>query len=81
VDAEFVQFVGLIFHQGDKRGYDNGHPGKMERRELVTQGLAGTGWHDRQSVVPGHNGVNDGLLSGPESFEIEDFSQSVLERS
>ena len=80
-NAKLIQLVALVLHQRNQRRHDDGRARKMERRQLVTEGLAGAGRHDRDRVVTFDDRLDDGLLSGSEFFEPERTSHQPFERS
>ena len=57
-----AQALHLVTHQGDERGYHQSDAGKHQAGHLVTDGFAGAGGHDAQSIPALQNGVNDRLL-------------------
>jgi len=57
----------LVLHQGDERRDDQRQPRQQHGRDLIAQGLSPAGGHDPQAVPPRQNGVDQDLLSRPES--------------
>ena len=49
----------LIFHQGDQRRDDDGHPGQQHGRELEGERFAGAGRHDAEGIDPGQHAFDD----------------------
>ena len=70
-DAKLMLACPLVLHERDQRRDDDRRAWEIQRGQLVTEGLAGAGRHDRDRVVTLHDRLNDGLLSGSEFFKPE----------
>ena len=62
VFAHAVHHVHLVFHQCDKWWYNDGCSFHQERRQLVTQALTATSWHEHKGVVTRKKIADDSLL-------------------
>ena len=65
-DSCRIQCFYLILHQRDQRGDHNRNPRQHQCRQLVTDGLARTGGHNRQSIPPTQDRIRNSLLPFPE---------------
>ena len=63
----------LIFHQADQRRDHDGDARQQQRGHLVADGLARTGGHHGQNVLPGQQPGDDLLLTGTEAIIAEHF--------
>ena len=63
-DAVGVQGVHLVLHQGDQRRDDQRDAAKDEGRQLVAEGLAAAGGHQRQAVAACQDVSDDLRLLG-----------------
>ncbi len=79
VDADLLQLVHLVLHQGDQGRDDDRGAGELGPGELVAQGLAGAGRHDGQGVLAGEDGLDDLLLPLAEGAEPEGPAQAAVE--
>ncbi len=70
-EAPFFEFGYLIFHEGDQRTDHQGSAAARHRRQLVAEGLAGSGRHYQQDVAARNDGPADGFLAGAERGESE----------
>ena len=71
--AGLYQRPHLIFHQADQRRHHDGDARQQQRRHLIADGLARTGGHHGQNVLPGQQPGDDLLLSGAEAVIAEHF--------
>ena len=71
-EAERGKFRGLVVHEGDERGDDEGCAASGERGELVAEGFARAGGHDEQDVAAIGGGFADLLLVRAEVAVAED---------
>ena len=71
--AGLYQRPHLIFHQADQRRHHDGDARQQQRRHLIADGLARTGGHHGQNVLPGQQPGDDLLLSGAEAVIAEYF--------
>ena len=71
-EAERGKFRGLVVHEGDERGDDEGRAASGERGELVAEGFARAGGHDEQDVAAIGCCFADLLLVGAEVAVAED---------
>ena len=62
---------GLVVHEGDERGDDEGGASAGDGGELVAEGFSCSGGHDEQDVAAVGGGAADGFLIGAEGFEAE----------
>ena len=58
-DAQQPHRVDLILHQGDQR---NAAAVSGQRRYLIAQGFASTGWHQHQGIITRNQGLYDLVL-------------------
>ena len=63
----------LILHQADQRRDHDGDARQQQRGHLVADGLARTGGHHGQNVLPGQQPGDDLLLTGAEAIIAEHF--------
>lgn len=72
-DAEACgsELGGLIVHEGDERGDDEGGAAAGDGWELVAEGLACSSGHDEKDVAAVGGGTADGLLIGTEGLVAE----------
>ena len=76
-DALGLQGVDLILHQGDERRNDQRAALPEHRRQLVAEGFAAAGGHDRQNVAPFQHRFHYGGLTGPKIAVPEALRQNV----
>ena len=55
---------GLVVHEGDEWGDDEGGAAAGDGGELVAEGFSGSGGHDEENVAAVGGGAADGLLVG-----------------
>jgi hypothetical protein len=78
-DAELAEVCGLVGHERDERGDDEGEAALHDGGKLETEALAGPGGHDADDIVSGED-VFDGLaLGGTEGVVAEDGAKCVVE--
>ena len=65
-EAERRELGGLVVHEGDERGDDEGGAAAGDGGELVAEGLASSGGHDEQDVAAVGGGAADRFLVGAE---------------
>ena len=63
----------LILHQADQRRDHDGDAWQQQRGHLVADGLARTGGHHGQNVLPGQQPGDDLFLTGAEAIIAEHF--------
>ena len=79
-DSEFAEVRGLVGHERDERGDDEGESALHDGGKLEAEALAGPGGHDADDIVSGED-VFDGLaLGGTEGVVAEDGAECVGER-
>jgi hypothetical protein len=71
-EAEGGELGGLVVHEGDERGDDQGRAAAREGWELVAEAFAGSCGHDEEDVATGGGGLADHLLVGAEVAVTED---------
>ena len=49
-NVAFAEFAELVLHEGDQRRNDDTKPISNEGRDLVTQGLPSSGWHQYNDI-------------------------------
>jgi hypothetical protein len=77
LDAEMAQGRHLVAHERDERRDHQGEPLPGQGRQLVAQGLARPGGHDRQHVLAGQHRAHDLLLPLAEGGEAEDLVENL----
>jgi len=65
------ELAHLVLHEGYQRRHDQAHAGLHQRGQLVAQGLAAAGGHERQHVPAIQHVAHHGFLSGAECVESE----------
>ena len=76
-----MQRADLVVHQGYQRRDNNRHAMTRvlpcNRRDLVTQRLAATSWHQDQRVTAIHHMIHDGGLGATKVGIAKDLTQDV----
>jgi hypothetical protein len=78
-EAEGGDLGGLVVHECDEGGDDEGCASAGDGGELVAEGFAGAGGHDEQDVRAFGGGAADGFLVGAEGGEAEGGVEQVFE--
>ncbi len=76
-DAERLQRVDLIVHQGDERRDHHAGARPDQRGYLVAKGLAAAGWHQHQRVAAADQVLDDLLLVTAERVVAEHPAQDA----
>jgi len=71
-EAERGELRGLVIHEGDEWGDDEGCAASGERGKLIAEGFARAGGHDEKDVAAVGCGFTDLLLVGAEVAVAED---------
>ena len=79
-NAGAAQLRNLIAHQRDQRRHHNSEAVAEQRRDLIAERLAASGWHHRQHVAAIKDLGDDLGLSGPEGREAEGLVQHTFRR-
>jgi len=69
--AQIIQGIDLITHEGDQRRDHDGNTGHERGGNLVAHGFAGTGGHNAQYVPAIQQSIDDALLAWPERIVTE----------
>ena len=77
--AHLDQRLHLVLHQADQRADHHSDAGQQQCRELIADGFARAGGHDRQHVLPGEQGVHHLLLAGAEGVVAENILQCPVD--
>jgi hypothetical protein len=72
-EAEGGELGGLVVHEGDEGGDDEGGAATGDRGELVAEGFSCSGGHDEKDVAAVGGGAANGFLIGAKGFEAEGF--------
>ena len=75
--AELVQGVHLVLHQGDEGRDDDTGARPHQGGDLEAEGLAAAGGHEDQGIAAGDDPVNDPLLGATKIRIAEDPAQQV----
>ncbi len=70
---------GLVVHEGDEGGDDQGGAAAGDGGELVAEGLSRTGGHDEEDVAAVGGGAADGLLIGAKAGVTEGLVEEGFE--
>ncbi len=70
---------GLVVHEGDEGGDDEGGASAGDGGELVAEGFSGSGGHDEQDVAAVGGGAADGFLIGAEVGEAEGLVEELVQ--
>ncbi len=73
------ELVDLVLHERDQGREHERRLGTQHRGELVREGLAGSGRHERERVATGDGRAHDLLLAGTEGVEAEELAEWCLE--
>ena len=68
----------LVLHEGDQGRDHNADAGAQDRRDLVADGLAASGRHQHECVLPAHDAFDDFQLMGAERVVAVEFAEDVV---
>jgi hypothetical protein len=67
------EFGGLIVHERDERGDDEGGAAAGDGGKLVAEGFSRSGGHDEEDIAALGGGAADGFLVGAKGLVAESF--------
>ena len=75
-----LQSEDLVLHEGDQRRDHDADAGAQDRGDLIADGLAASGRHQHERVLPAHHPFDDVQLMGAERPVAVESAQDVVRR-